>query len=99
MKENKNPNPARLSPTETVEQLKIITEVLNKEIQNLNSGISGIDEKLKVTEKLINQSLKELKESVMNIYKEDLKKLESYKDYFKHYKHIMYTSPFVMVSG
>lgn len=62
-----------------------------------------MDEKLRESRELIDHSLKELRESVMDIRvvisPEDLKKLESYKDYFKHYKPILYISLFVMVSG
>ncbi|UKB83354.1 hypothetical protein LF887_20435 [Chryseobacterium sp. MEBOG06] len=69
----------------------------------LNSGISGMDKKLNEAGELIDHSLKELRESVMNIRvgisPEDLKKLESYKDYFKHYKPVLYISLFVMISG
>ncbi|MFC4384376.1 hypothetical protein ACFO0Q_24040 [Chryseobacterium bernardetii] len=103
MEEQNNQSPARLSPTELLEQLKIITGALQKETKNLNSGISGIDEKLKGTGTLIDHSLKELRESVMDIRvgisPEDLKKLEAYKDYFKHYKPVLYISLFVMISG
>lgn len=103
MEEKNNSNPVRLSPTETVEQIKITTEALKSETQKLNSGISGMDEKLKESRELIDHSLKELRKSVVDIKveisPEELKKLESYKDYFKHYKPVLYTSLFVMVSG
>jgi hypothetical protein len=103
MEEQNNQNPARLSPTETVEQIKITTEALHRETQKLNSGISGMDEKLKESRELIDHSLKELRESVMDIRvgisPEDMKKLEAYKDYFKHYKPVLYISLFVMLSG
>ena len=103
MEEKNNQNPARLSPAETVEQIKITTEALTKETQNLNSGISGMDRKLKETETLISETLKEFRETAINIKvnvsPEDVKKLEAYKDYFKHYKPVLYISLFVMLSG
>lgn len=104
MEENKNnQNPSKFDPRAVVDDLKQATIALQKETQNLNSGISGMDEKLKQSKDLIDQSLKELKESVIDIRvgisPEDLKKLESYKDYFKHYKPVLYISLFVMISG
>lgn len=104
MEENKsNQNPAKFDPKAVVDDLKQATTALQKETQNLNSGISGMDERLKQSKELIDHSLKELKESVMDIRvgisPEDLKKLESYKDYFKHYKPVLYISLFVMLSG
>jgi hypothetical protein len=100
---NSNQNPSKFDPRAVVDDLKQATTALQKETQNLNSGISGIDGKLKESRELIDHSLKELKESVMNIRvgisPEDLKKLESYKDYFKHYKPVLYISLFVMLSG
>ena len=100
---NNNQNPSKFDPIAVVDDLKHATTALQKETQNLNSGISGIDGKLKESRELIDHSLKELKESVMDIRvgisAEDLKKLESYKDYFKHYKPVLYTSLFVMISG
>lgn len=103
MEENNNQSPGRLSPSELLEQLKITTEALRRESQQLNSSIPGIDKKLKESGELIDRSLKELKSSVMDIRvgisAEDLKKLEAYKDYFKHYKPVLYISLFVMISG
>lgn len=104
MEENKNnQNPSKFDPRAVVDDLKHATTALQKETQKLSSGISGIDGKLKESRELIDHSLKELKESVMDIRvgisPEDLKKLESYKDYFKHYKPVLYTSLFVMLSG
>lgn len=103
MEEKSNQNPGKFDPRAVVDDLKQATTALQKETQNLNSGISGIDGKLKESRELIDHSLKELKESVMDIRvgisPEDLKKLESYKDYFKHYKPVLYTSLFVMLSG
>ena len=100
---NQNASSGRLNPVELLEQLKITTENLHRESTQLNSGVSGMDKKLKESAELIDLSLKELRESVMdirvNISPEDMKKLESYKDYFKHYKPFLYTSLFVMLSG
>ena len=100
---NKNAGSSRLNPVELLEQLKTTTEALHRESNNLNSGVSGIDKKLKEAGELIDHSLKELRESVMDIRvgisPEDVKKLESYKDYFKHYKPVLYISLFVMLSG
>ena len=100
---NQNASSGRLNPVELLEQLKITTEALHRESQQLNSGVSGMDEKLKESRNLIDHSLKELKNSVMdirvNISPEDIRKLEAYKDYFKHYKPVLYTSLFVMLSG
>lgn len=100
---NNNQNPSKFDPRAVVDDLKQATTALQKETQNLNSGISGIDGKLKESRELIDHSLKELRESVMDIRvgisPEDMKKLESYKDYFKHYKPVLYISLFVMLSG
>lgn len=100
---NQNAGSGRLNPVELLEQLKTTTEALHRESNNLNSGVSGMDKKLKEAGELIDHSLKELRESVMDIRvgisPEDVKKLESYKDYFKHYKPVLYISLFVMVSG
>ncbi|SIS62177.1 hypothetical protein SAMN05421639_11211 [Chryseobacterium shigense] len=100
---NQNAGSGRLNPVELLEQLKTTTEALHRESNNLNSGVSGMDEKLRESRELIDHSLKELRESVMDIKvgisPEDLKKLESYKDYFKHYKPVLYISLFVMLSG
>lgn len=86
-----------------MEDLKLTTAALQKETQNLNSGMTRIDEKLRNAEILIDKSLNNLKESVLDvkvgISSEDLNKLESYKDYFKHYKPVLYISLFVMLSG
>ncbi|WP_139423971.1 hypothetical protein [Chryseobacterium mulctrae] len=90
MDENSNQNPSKFDPIAVVDDLKKATTALQKETQNLNSGISGIDEKLKIAELLIDHKLKILTESISDIQigvsPEDLKKLEAYKDYFKHYK-------------
>ncbi|MBB6372762.1 hypothetical protein [Chryseobacterium shigense] len=100
---NQNPSSGRLNPVELLEQLKTTTEALHRESNNLNSGVSGMDKKLKESRELIDHSLKELRESVMdirvNISPEDIRKLETYKDYFKHYKPVLYISLFVMLSG
>lgn len=101
MEEKNNQNVAKFDPKAVVDDLKYTTAALQKETQNLNSGITGIDEKLKKAEILIDKSLKELKESVLDarvgISPEDLKKLESYKDYFKHYKPVFFCSLFILV--
>ena len=103
MEENKNQNQGKFDPKAVVEDLKITTAALQQETQKLNSGISGMDAKLKEAGTLIDHSLKELKESVLDIRveisPEDLKKLEAYKDYIKHYKPVLYISLFVMLSG
>lgn len=103
MEEKSNQNPGKFDPKAVVEDLKLTTAALQKETQNLNSGITGIDEKLRKAEILIDKSLNNLKESVLDvkvgISPEDLKKLESYKDYFKHYRPVFYISLFVMLSG
>ncbi|MCY1663853.1 MULTISPECIES: hypothetical protein [unclassified Chryseobacterium] len=100
---NNNQNPGKFDPRAVVDDLKQATNALQKETQKLYSGISGIDGKLQESRELIDHSLKELKESVVDIRvgisPEDLKKLESYKDYFKHYKPVLYISLFVMLSG
>jgi len=100
---NKNASSGRLNPVELLEQLKITTETLHRESKQLNSGVSGMDKKLKEAGELIDHSLKELKESVMdirvNISPEDIRKLEAYKDYFKHYKPVLYISLFMVISG
>ncbi|MDP9959176.1 hypothetical protein [Chryseobacterium lathyri] len=103
MEENQNFNTAGPDPIELMKKLKIETESLYKEFQSLSSGISIMNEKLKRTENLIEQNLKELKEKVGNIKveisPEDLKQLETYKDYFNHYKPLLYVSFFIIISG
>lgn len=103
MEENKSQNPAKFDPKALVEDIKTTGAALQRETQKLNYGILGIDQKLKETEILIDQSLKEFKESVLDIRvgisDEELKKMEAYKDYFKHYKPVLYISLFVMLSG
>lgn len=103
MEENKPQNSGKFDPKALVEDIKITGAALEKETEKLNSGILRIDQKLKETETLIDRSLKEFKESVLDIRvgisDEDLKKMEAYKDYFKHYKPFLYTSLFAMISG
>lgn len=103
MEKNKNQNPVRFDPKALVEDLKTTSAALHKETEKLNFGISLVDEKLKETEILIDHSLKEFKDSVVNIQvnvsDEDIKKLEAYKDYFKHYKPVLYISLFAIISG
>ena len=100
MEENKNQNQGKFDPKAVVEDLKITTAALQQETQKLKSGISGMDAKLKEAGTLIDHSLKELKESVadirINVSPEDIKKMESYKDYFKHYKPVFYCSLFIL---
>lgn len=97
---NQNASSGRLNPVELLEQLKITTEALHRESNNLNSGVSGMDKKLKEAGELIDHSVKELKESVLdiriNVSQEDIKKMESYKDYFKHYKPVFWGSLFIL---
>jgi len=103
MEENKNQNSSKFDPRAIVEDMKTEGAALKREIQKIQFGISDIDTKLEETETFIDKSLKEFKETIantrINISDEDIKKLESYKDYFKHYKPILYISLFVMVSG
>lgn len=103
MEENQNFSKEGTNPVELMKELKIETESLYKEFQSLSSGVSIMDEKLKRTEYFIEQNLKELKEKVGNIKvgisPEDLKQLETYKDYFNHYKPLLYVSLFVILSG
>jgi gas vesicle protein len=103
MEENQNFGTEGLNSMELMEQLKIKTESLYKEFQSLSSGVSIMDEKLKRTEYFVEQNLKELKEKVGNvkvgISPEDLRQLETYKDYFNHYKPLLYVSLFVILSG
>ncbi|KMQ65060.1 hypothetical protein ACM46_12765 [Chryseobacterium angstadtii] len=103
MEENQNFSTEDPNLMEQMEWLKIKTESLYKEFQNLNSGISIMDKKLKGTEYFIEQNLKELKEKVGNIKvgisPEDLNQLETYKDYFNHYKPLLYVSFFIILSG
>lgn len=75
MEEKNNQNVAKFDPKAVVDDLKYTTAALQKETQNLNSGITGIDEKLKKAEILIDKSLKELKESVLDAGLEFLLKI------------------------
>ncbi|MBL1220948.1 hypothetical protein JET18_08875 [Chryseobacterium sp. L7] len=103
MEENQNFSTEGLNAVELMEQLKIKTESLYKEFQSLSSGVSIMDEKLKRTEHFVEQNLKELKEKAgtvrVGISPEDLRQLESYKDYFNHYKPLLYVSLFIILSG
>ena len=100
---NQNTSPVRLSPTELLEQLKITTSALEKQVSKLNSESASMQELSMEISEIFDRKVQEIKKNVsdieVGISPEDLKKLESYKDYFKHYKPVLYTSLFVMLSG
>lgn len=100
MEENKNQNQGKFDPKAVVEDLKVTTAALQKETQKLTAGIFSIDQKLGESKTLIDHTLYELKENVqdirINVSPEDIKKMESYKDYFKHYKPVFYGSLFIL---
>lgn len=101
MEENNDQNSGKFDPRAIFEGIKTTGAALHRETEKLNSGLSGIDKKLKETESLIDKSLQELKYSVsdirINVSPEDIKKMESYKDYFKHYKPVFYGSLFILL--
>ncbi|KPE49040.1 hypothetical protein SAMN05421866_0060 [Chryseobacterium oranimense] len=100
---NQNASSPRLNPVELLEQLKITTSALEKQISQLNSESASMQELSMEVSDIFDRKVQELKKNVsgieVGISPEDLKKLESYKDYFKHYKPVLYTSLFVMLSG
>jgi hypothetical protein len=103
MEENKNQNSSKFDPQAIVEDMKTQGAALKREIQKIQFGVSDIDTKLEQTEYFIDKSLKEFKETIANtritISDEDVKKLDSYKDFFKHYKPFLYISVFALLSG
>lgn len=100
---NQNSGSGRLNPVELLEQLKITTGALEKQISQLNSESASMQELSMEVSDIFDRKVQELKKNVsgieVGVSPEDLKKLESYKDYFKHYKPVLYTSLFVMLSG
>lgn len=100
---NQNASSGRLNPVELLEQLKITTGALEKQISQLNSESASMQELSMEVSDIFDRKVQELKKNVsgieVGISPEDLKRLESYKDYFKHYKPVLYTSLFVMLSG
>lgn len=101
MEENNDQNSGKFDPRAIFEGIKTTGAALHRETEKLNSGLSGIDKKLKETESLVDKSLQELKYSVsdirINVSPEDINKMESYKDYFKHYKPVFYGSLFILL--
>lgn len=100
---NQNASSGRLNPVELLEQLKITTGMLERQVSQLNSESASMQELAMDVSDIFEGKLQELKKSAsdikIGISPEDVKKLESYKDYFKHYKPVLYTSLFVMLSG
>lgn len=100
---NQNASSPRLNPVELLEQLKITTGRLERQVSQLNSESASMQELAMDVSDIFEGKLQELKKSAsdikIGISPEDVKKLESYKDYFKHYKPVLYTSLFVMLSG
>ena len=100
---NQNASSPRLNPVELLEQLKITTGMLERQVSQLNSESASMQELAMNVSDIFEGKLQELKKSAsdikIGISPEDVKKLESYKDYFKHYKPALYTSLFVMLSG
>ncbi|STA63125.1 aldo-keto reductase family protein [Chryseobacterium indoltheticum] len=100
---NQNPSSSRLNAVELLEQLTTTTSALEKQVSQLNSESASMQELSMEVSDIFDRKVQELKKNVsgieIGISPEDLKKLESYKDYFKHYKPILYISLFVMLSG
>ncbi|WP_144283982.1 hypothetical protein [Chryseobacterium echinoideorum] len=100
---NQNASSGRLNPVELLEQLKITTGMLERQVSQLNSESASMQELAMDVSDIFEGKLQEIKKSAsdikIGISPEDVKKLESYKDYFKHYKPVLYTSLFVMLSG
>jgi hypothetical protein len=91
------------NPVEMMNQLKRTSEGLEKHISELKKESASLEELAMDVSDIFEGKLQELKKNAsdikIGISPEDVKKLESYKDYFKHYKPILYTSLFVMLSG
>lgn len=102
-KNKQNVPTGNLSPQELVIELKNMTGFLMREIQNLRVENLQTQKNIRDTEHVVKQSLKRLKENIseirIDVSEADMKKLEAYKDYFKHYKPIFYISLFVILSG
>lgn len=103
MEENKNQNQGKFDPKALVEDLKITAAALEKQVSQLNSESASMQELSMEVSDIFDRKVQEIKKNVsgieVGISAEDLKKLESYRDYFKHYKPVLYISLFVMVSG
>lgn len=100
---NQNAGSGRLNPVELLEQLKTTSSALEKQISQLNSESASMQELTMEVSDIFDRKVQELKKNVsgieVGISPEDVRKLESYKDYFKHYKPVLYISLFVMLSG
>ena len=97
---NQNASSGRLNPVELLEQLKTATSALEKQVSQLNSESASMQELSMEVSDIFDRKVQELKKNVsgieIGISPEDLKKLESYKDYFKHYKPVFYGSLFIL---
>ncbi|KFF09726.1 hypothetical protein IW15_22520 [Chryseobacterium soli] len=100
---NQNAGSGRLNPVELLEQLKTTSSALEKQISQLNSESASMQELTMEVSDIFDRKVQELKKNIsgieVGISPEDVRKLESYKDYFKHYKPVLYISLFVMLSG
>lgn len=102
MEENKTPGSGKLNPIELLEQIKTASARLENQISQLNTESDSMQRLTVEACKLFDIKVRELKNSVsgleLSISPEDVKKLDSYKDYFKHYKPILYISILSIVS-
>lgn len=102
-KNNQNPSSGKLNAVELLEQLTSTTSALEKQVSQLKSESASMQELSMEVSDIFDRKVQELKKNVsgieIGIFAEDLRKLESYKDYFKHYKPFLYTSLFMMLSG
>lgn len=100
MENQNNQNSEKFEPKKLVEDLKTISAELKKQVEILNTGNYIINNNVENTKKLVDESIDGFKSSIkdinIGISPEDVKKMESYKDYFKHYKPVFYGSLFIL---
>lgn len=103
MEENKTPGSGKFDPNALIEEMKTVALVMHDQSRRLTAGIGEMDKKIQEAQRLIDEKLQEVQEKVsdmrIGISEEDVKKLDSYKDYVKHYKPILYISALTIVSS
>lgn len=103
MEENKTPGSGKFDPNALITEMKEVAFVMHAQSKSLTAGIGEMDKKIQEAHKIIDEKLHDFQEKVsdirIGISEEDVKKLDSYKDYFKHYKPILYISAFAIVSS
>lgn len=102
-KNNQNSGSGRLNAVELLEQLKITTVALEKQVSKLTTESASMQELTMEVSDIFDRKVQEIKKNVsgieIGISPEDLKKLESYKGFLKYYKPFLYISLLAMLSG